>query len=143
MKKIQNIMVALTGDKNEQAVVSEAVRFTEQLNGTLTAIRVNDIHAGEMSMMMDSPKEIKAETIRSHIIEYGFKDYAEKIDIRIVEGEDIGETIAENCSDCDLLIVGHRKMSDFKAGVSDSTDEGITNEVPCPVLVVEKKVKKG
>ena len=34
MKKIQNIMVALTGDKNEQAVVSEAVRFTEQLNGT-------------------------------------------------------------------------------------------------------------
>ena len=136
-------MVALTGDKNEQAVVSEAVRFTEQLNGTLTAIRVNDIHAGEMSMMMDSPKEIKAETIRSHIIEYGFKDYAEKIDIRIVEGEDIGETIAENCSDCDLLIVGHRKMSDFKAGVSDSTDEGITNEVPCPVLVVEKKVKKG
>jgi nucleotide-binding universal stress UspA family protein len=139
MKKIQNIMVALTGDKNEQAVVSEAVRFTEQLNGTLTAIRVNDIHAGEMSMMMDSPKEIKAETIRSHIIEYGFKDYAEKIDIRIVEGEDIGETIAENCSDCDLLIVGHRKMSDFKAGVSDSTDEGITNEVPCPVLVVEKK----
>ena len=143
MKKIQNIMVALTGDKNEQAVVSEAVRFTEQLNGTLTAIRVNDIHAGEMSMMMDSPKEIKAETIRSHIIEYGFKDYAEKLDIRIVEGEDIGETIAENCSDCDLLIVGHRKMSDFKAGVSDSTDEGITNEVPCPVLVVEKKVKKG
>ena len=139
MKKIQNIMVALTGDKNEQAVVSEAVRFTEQLNGTLTAIRVNDIHAGEMSMMMDSPKEIKAETIRSHIIEYGFKDYAEKLDIRIVEGEDIGETIAENCSDCDLLIVGHRKMSDFKAGVSDSTDEGITNEVPCPVLVVEKK----
>ena len=143
MKKIQNIMVALTGDKNEQAVVSEAVRFTEQLNGTLTAIRVNDIHAGEMSMMMDSPKEIKAETIRSHIIEYGFKDYAEKLDIRIVEGEDIGETIAANCSDCDLLIVGHRKMSDFKAGVSDSTDEGITNEVPCPVLVVEKKVKKG
>ena len=139
MKKIQNIMVALTGDKNEQAVVSEAVRFTEQLNGTLTAIRVNDIHAGEMSMMMDSPKEIKAETIRSHIIEYGFKDYAEKLDIRIVKGEDIGETIAANCSDCDLLIVGHRKMSDFKAGVSDSTDEGITNDVSCPVLVVEKK----
>ena len=139
MKKIQNIMVALAGDKNEQAVVSEAVRFTEQLNGTLTAIRVNDIHAGEMSMMMDSPKEIKAETIRSHIIEYGFKDYAEKIDIRIVEGEDIGETIAENCSDCDLLIVGHQKMSDFKAGVSDSTDESITTEVPCPVLGVEKK----
>ena len=138
MKKIQNIMVALAGDKSEKSVFSEAVRFAEQLNGTLTAIRVNDIHAGEMSMMMDSPKEIKAETIRSHIIEYGFKDYGEKIDIRIVKGEDIGETIAANCSDCDLLIVGHRKMSDFKAGVSDSTDESITNEVPCPVLVVEK-----
>ena len=139
MKKIQNIMVALAGDKNEQTVFSEAVRFAEQLNGTLTAIRVNDIHAGEMSMMMDSPKEIKAETIRSQIIEYGFKDYGEKLAIRIVEGEDIGETIAENCSDCDLLIVGHKKMSDFKAGISDSTDENITNEVPCPVLVVEKQ----
>ena len=139
MKKIQNIMVALTGDKNEQAVVSEAVRFTEQLNGTLTAIRVNDIHAGEMSMMMDSPKEIKAERIRSQIIEYGFKDYADKLDIRIVKWEDIGETIAENCSDCDLLIIGHRKMSDFMAGIFDSTDEGITNDVPCPVLVVEKQ----
>ena len=139
MKKIQNIMVALAGDKNEQTVFSEAVRFAEQLNGTLTAIRVNDIHAGEMSMMMDSPKEIKAERIRSQIIEYGFKDYADKLDIRIVKGEDIGETIAENCSDCDLLIIGHRKMSDFKAGIFDSTDEGITNDVPCPVLVVEKK----
>ena len=30
MKKIQNIMVALAGDKNEQTVFSEAVRFTEQ-----------------------------------------------------------------------------------------------------------------
>jgi len=139
MKKIKYIMVALAGDKSEQAVFSEAVRFAEQLNGTLMAIRVNDIHAGEMSMMMDSPEEIKAETIRSQIIEYGFKDYADRLDIRIVEGEDVGETIAENCSDCDLLIVGHRKMSDFKSGISDSTDEGITNEVPCPVLVVEKK----
>ena len=61
-------MVALAGDENEQTVFSEAVRFAEQLNGTLTAIRVNDIYAGEMSMMMDSPKEIEAETIRLQII---------------------------------------------------------------------------
>ena len=132
-------MVSLLCSDDEGVVLGQAVFFAEKFDASLVAIHVNDTHAGEMSMMMDSPKEIKAETIRSHIIEYGFKDYAEKLDIRIVKGEDIGETIAENCSDCDLLIVGHRKMSDFKAGVSDSTDESITNEVPCPVLVVEKK----
>ena len=139
MKKIQNIMVALTGDKNEQAVVSEAVRFTEQLNGTLTAIRVNDIHAGEMSMMMDSPgPKITEDMIKDMFVQHGHEQWLKKLEIRIPEGEIVSKTIAEHAQDVDMLVLGHRKMNTFKASFMDSVDEGIANLVSCPVVVIQK-----
>ena len=48
------------------------------------------------------------------------------------------KSIEKNTQDCDLLIVGHRKMSQFKSSLMDSVDEGIANLISCPVLVVQK-----
>ena len=60
------------------------------------------------------------------------------IDIIIDESDSIAKSIEKHTLDCDLLIVGHRKMSKFKSSLMDSIDEGITNLVSCPVLVVQK-----
>ena len=43
----------------------------------------------------------------------------------------------ENAADIDLLVLGHRRMSTFKANFMDSIDEGIANLAPCPVVVVQ------
>ena len=65
MKKYQNIMIALEADGSEKYVVEHAVLLAEQLQAKLAIIHVNDLHAGSMSMMMDSPKIITADMTRT------------------------------------------------------------------------------
>ena len=138
MAHYNKIMVALIGDGSEQPVIEQAVNIANDLKANLVVIHVNEPHAGEMSMMMDSPKKVTAEMIQDQIKEYGYESILGKLEFIIAEGESIAKTIEHHCNDFDLLIVGHRKMSEFKANFMDSVDEGITNIVPCPVLVVQK-----
>ena len=138
MAHYNKIMVALIGDGSEQPVIEQAVNIANDLNANLVVIHVNDLHAGEMSMMMDSPKKVTADKIQDQIKEYGYESILGKLEFIIAEGESIAKTIEHHCKDFDLLIVGHRKMSEFKANFMDSVDEGITNLVACPVLVVQK-----
>ena len=138
MGKYQNIMIALEADGSEKSVVEHAVLLAEQLQSKLSIIHVNDLHAGSMSMMMDSPKKITADMIRDQMKDFGFERILEELDIIITKGENIAQSIEPHCQGIDMLILGHRKMSDFKANITDSVDEGITNLVACPVLVVQK-----
>ena len=138
MAHYNKIMVALIGDGSEQPVIEQAVNIANDLKANLVVIHVNEPHAGEMSMMMDSPKKVTAEMMQDQIKEYGYESILGKLEFIIAEGESIAKTIEHHCNDFDLLIVGHRKMSEFKANFMDSVDEGITNIVACPVLVVQK-----
>jgi len=138
MAHYNKIMVSLIGDGSEQPVIEQAVNIANDLKANLVVIHVNEPHAGEMSMMMDSPKKVTADKIQDQIKEYGYESILGKLEFIIAEGESIAKTIEHHCNDFDLLIVGHRKMSEFKANFMDSVDEGITNIVACPVLVVQK-----
>ena len=138
MAHYNKIMVALIGDGSEQPVIQQAVNIANDLKANLVVIHVNEPHAGEMSMMMDSPKKVTADMIQDQIKEYGYESILGKLEFIIAEGESIAKMIEHHCKDFDLLIVGHRKMSEFKANFMDSVDEGITNIVACPVLVVQK-----
>ena len=138
MAHYNKIMVSLIGDGSEQPVIEQAVNIANDLKANLVVIHVNDLHAGEMSMMMDSPKKVTADKIQDQIKEYGYESILGKLEFIIAEGESIAKTIEHHCNDFDLLIVGHRKMSEFKTNFMDSVDEGITNIVACPVLVVQK-----
>ena len=138
MGQYKKIMVSLIGDDSEQPVVDQAYHLANELGARLTAIHVNDLHAGEMSMMMDSPKKVTDEMIRGQIKDYGYESILGELEIIITENESVSKAIEQHCKDFDLLIVGHRKMSEFKSLFMDSIDEGIANLVPCPVLVVLK-----
>ena len=138
MGHYKKIMVSLIGDGSEQPVVDQAYRLANELGARLTAIHVNDLHAGEMSMMMDSPKKVTDEMIRDQIKDYGYESILGELEIIITENESVSKAIEQHSKDFDLLIVGHRKMSEFKSHFMDSIDEGIANLVPCPVLVVLK-----
>lgn len=131
-------MVSLVGDGSEKVVVQQAVDMKNKLGASLSVIHVNDPHAGEMSMMMESPKEITEDIIRDQISEYGFGQILRDLDVIITENNSIAEAINEHSQECDMLIVGHRKMSTFKSHIMDSVDEGIVNNASCPVLVVQK-----
>ena len=61
-----------------------------------------------------------------------------KINIIIESGESVSEIINQHARDMDLIILGHRKMNTFKSNIMDSIDEGISNLVTAPVLIVQK-----
>ena len=137
--QFRTVMVALVVQDDESAVISAAVQIADKYQAKLIAIHVNEPHAGEMSMMMDSvgPK-ITEENIRDSFRTCGFEDIAEKIEVRILSSKSIPKAIAEETKSVDLLVLGHRRMSTFKANFFDSVDEGIVNNMHCPVLVVPK-----
>ena len=134
----KKILVALSGDGREKNVVETAVHLAEQINAELSFIRVNHEYAGEMSMMMDSPEEITKEMILEEIKGYGFGDAVDPDNIMALKAEKVDEAIAEKCSEYDLLVLGHRKVNDIKASLTDSDDEKIANETTCPVLIIDK-----
>ena len=138
MGKYQNIMIALEADGSEKSVVEHAVLLAEQLQSKLSIIHVNDLHAGSMSMMMDSPKKITADMIREQVIDYGLEHILDELDIILTKGENIAKSIESHCQGVDMLVLGHRRMSKLMANITDSIDEGITNIIACPVLVVQK-----
>jgi len=135
---MKNIYVALEMDGTEKPVIEQAILFSEKLGGQLTVLHVNDHHAGEMSMMMDAPIKVDEQGVRDQLKTFGFNKLAEQININIIASESIPTAIAEACKDADLLVLGHKRMSTFKANLFDSVDEGIVNHASCPVLVVQK-----
>jgi nucleotide-binding universal stress UspA family protein len=125
-------------DGDEKRVIEHAIAVSEKFNAKLTAIHVNDEYAGEMSMMMDSPEKYEENDIRDAFRTYGFEVIAETMNVKIIKAENIPKAIVEESSEADLLVLGHKRMSSFKASFMDSTDEGVVNLIECPVLVVQK-----
>ena len=133
-----NIAVALAGKDNEIPVIDEAVRITINLKAKLCVIHINDIHAGEISMMMDSPKKYTKNDFTKMFHDSGHEEIAKRIEVKIAKNSSISKGIAELANDCDLLILGHNKMSKVKQSLIDSIDEAIVNASNCPVLIIPK-----
>ena len=135
---VKKILVALSGDGKEKNVLEKAVQFADQLKAELSFLTVNDIHAGEMSMMMDAPKKITKENIIEQINDYNLADSINLDNIFILKAKKVDEAISEMSSNYDLLVLGHRKVSNLKSSMSDSDDEVIANKTVCPVLIIDK-----
>ena len=126
------IMVALVLRGDEKPVISQSVFFAEKLNADLTVIHVNQ-------PVLSQPKGMAIERINEErITSYGFQKILNKINIIIESGESVSEIINQHARDMDLIILGHRKMNTFKSNIMDSIDEGISNLVTAPVLIVQK-----
>lgn len=133
------IMVALSGKGDEIKLIDESVRIKNSFNAKMVVVHVNDPHAGEMSMMMDSPgHRFTEEDIRNLFRDAGHEEVANRLIVEIITGTSIHREIAKAAQETDLLILGHQKMNVFKKNFFDSVDEGIVNRVSCPVLVVPK-----
>jgi nucleotide-binding universal stress UspA family protein len=134
----KNILLALCCRGDEGDVIRKAMELKDQLDAELTVVHVNDLHAGEMSMMMDAPHKFTEDEIRNRFVANGFEAAAKGLDIKIVKDENISKAIATFTENADLLILGHRKQNSFKEHFFDSVDEGIVNHANCPVMVVPK-----
>ena len=130
------IMVALVARGDERSVIKQAVLYTEKFNAQLIAIHVNQPALSQPKGAIDS--KVTETDIQSRFIEYGYEPIVEDVEIIIEYGESISKIINKYADDIDLVILGHRKQTTFKSQIMDSIDEGISNLVSCPVLVVQK-----
>ena len=130
------IMVALVARGDERSVIKQAVLYTEKFNAQLIAIHVNQPALSQPKGAIDS--KVTEMDIQGRFIEYGYEHIVEDVEIIIEYGESISKIINKYADDIDLVILGHRKQTTFKSRIMDSIDEGISNLVSCPVLVVQK-----
>ena len=130
------IMVALVARGDERSVIKQAVLYTEKYNAQLMAIHVNQPALSQPKGAIDS--KVTEMDIQGRFIEYGYEHIVEDVEFIIEYGESISKIINKYADDIDLVILGHRKQTTFKSQIMDSIDEGISNLVSCPVLVVQK-----
>jgi len=130
------IMVALVARGDERSVIKQAVLYTEKFNAQLIAIHVNQPALSQPKGAIDS--KVTEMDIQGRFIEYGYEHIVEDVEFIIEYGESISKIINKYADDIDLVILGHRKQTTFKSRIMDSIDEGISNLVSCPVLVVQK-----
>jgi nucleotide-binding universal stress UspA family protein len=132
----KKIMVALVARGDEKSVIEQAVILANKFEAQLTVIHV---HQPVLSQPKgDSELNVTEEIIRNRFTKYGFGQIVNDLAIIITKGENIPEKIQEHINDIDMLVVGHKKMGGFIASIMDSVDEGISNLISCPVLVVQK-----
>ena len=135
----KKILVALSCTGNEIALIDEAVRLANTLNAELHVLHVNDPHAGEMSMMMESAgHKFNEEEIKKMFREAGHEEIATGMDVKIRVNTSVLKEVTNCAKDMDLLILGHKKLSGGTEYISDTIDERIVNHVNCPVLIVQK-----
>ena len=132
----KKIMVALVARGNEKSVIEQAVILANKFEAQLIAIHVHQ-------PVLSQPKggselNVTEEIIRNRFTKYGFGQIVNDLAIIITTGENMPEKIQEHINDIDMLVVGHKKMGGFIASIMDSVDEGISNLISCPVLVVQK-----
>ena len=130
------IMLALVARGDEDPIIKQAALYVEKLQARLTAIHVNQ---PALSQPKDAVEQrVTEKMIRDRFITSGFENILNNTDIIIEYGENVSKIISTHSGDMDLIILGHRKMNTFKSRIMDSIDEGISNLVACPVLVVQK-----
>ena len=130
------IMIALVVRGDEDPVIKQAAFYVEKLQARLTAIHVNQPALSQPKGAVE--QRVTEEMIRDRFITSGFENILNNTDIIIEYGENVSKIISTHSGDMDLIILGHRKMNTFKSRIMDSIDEGISNLVACPVLVVQK-----
>ena len=130
------IMVALVTRGDEDPVIKQAAFYVEKLQAHLTAIHVNQPALSQPKGAVE--ERVTEEMIRDRFITSGFENILNNTDIIIEYGENVSKIISTHAGDMDLIILGHRRMNTFKSRIMDSIDEGISNLISCPVLVVQK-----
>ena len=130
------IMIALVARGDEDPVIKQAAFYVEKLQARLTAIHVNQPALSQPKGAVE--QRVTEEMIRDRFITSGFENILNNTDIIIEYGENVSKIISTHSGDMDLIILGHRRMNTFKSRIMDSIDEGISNLVACPVLVVQK-----
>lgn len=134
----RSIVLALEGESNEASVIRESVWLARALEADLSVLHVNHPRANEPHMLMDSPRSVDEDAIRSLIREAGHADLADRISIRIEEGEQYQDVIAAAAETADLVVVGHDPKHPFLAALKRGVDKKVANIAHCPVLVVPR-----
>ena len=134
----KKIAVALAGKVDEIQMIDEAVRLAITLKAKLSVLHINEPHAGEISMMMDSPKKHTEDDFIKMFTEAGHEEMAKRMKVKIGTNKSISAGLADLAKNTDLLILGHDRVGKMRELLTDSINEIIINEIKCPVLIFHK-----
>jgi nucleotide-binding universal stress UspA family protein len=135
----EKIVLALACKDDEARVIQTAMELSRLLDAKLTVLHVNPEHAGEPSMLMDSPPRHDVEDVREQLRSAGFEKQAAEVEIEVVEGNSYSKMISKASVTADLVIMGHSHQNRFLEILTDTTDEKVANISGCPVMVVPKR----
>jgi len=132
----QKILLSLTGEEDEKAVVDEAMTLQSFFDATLSVVVINDPGAGKSHMMMVGLPRIEESDIREQLQRFGYGDRMDGLHVLMVESADEADAIARATKGFDLLIMGHHRKGIIMAHLKDSTDEHVADRIKCPILLV-------
>ncbi|MBN1551395.1 universal stress protein [bacterium] len=132
----KKITLSLEGQADETKLIVETMKIISALKSTLTVIHVNDPDAGKASMMMDTLPRITRQDLIEMFHRSGFDNQIDDILFKTVDDQSYTDAIAELTENADLLIMGHHQRNKFMSVLLTSTDEFVSDQVKCPILLL-------
>ena len=140
MKDYRNVVIAVNGSKD---VLVEGLKLIHDEKCRVTVVKVVPTYEGDLSMVgvknIGDLLSSGADKELSEIMEVAKKE-GSNVKVRVEEG-DIHEKIVDTAEDehADLIIMGARKKNFIEQFFNLETIDKVTNQAPCPVLLVNSE----
>jgi nucleotide-binding universal stress UspA family protein len=137
MKDYRNVVICVNGSKD---VLVEGLKLIHDEKCNVTVVKVVPTYEGDLSMVgvknIGDLLNSGAERELSEIMEVA-KKAGSDVKVRVEEG-DLHEKIVETAEEehADLIIMGARKKNFIEKLLNLETIDKVTNQAPCPVLLV-------
>lgn len=135
--KYKTILVSFANKEHDIPVLIEALDVADVYGATVVVLHLNSNHAGYPSRVMRSFEHKYSEEEIKQLVDENQKGSA-PVEIRVVQSDNLIETVVEESKAVDLLVLGHQHMGFFESLLSDSVDEKIVDKIDCDALVVKR-----
>ncbi|MFF7443416.1 universal stress protein [Streptomyces sp. NPDC008122] len=139
------IVVGVDGSEPSLKALKWAAAQAALTGGPLQAVISWDYPAVWASVMPGVPLQYDPEELSQRILDQAVDatltpEQAAGV-TRTVVGANATQALIDAAADADLLVVGDRGYSGFKAAVLGSVSSHVTQHAPCPVVVVRGEVR--
>lgn len=133
----KKVLLSLEQLKRDISVLMTAIDLADKYSAELTVLHINTKMAGVPSRAMRSIEhKVTIEELEAAVKAHNPNNV--KVNIEIVQSDDVLDVVVEKSKKYDLVVLGHRHMNFFEEMLVDSLDEKIINRIHCHCLVVNK-----
>ncbi|MFF9339076.1 MULTISPECIES: universal stress protein [unclassified Streptomyces] len=134
------IVVGVDGSEPSLKALKWAAAQAALTGGTLHAVIGWEYPASWATLMPGVPPEFDPERLAKQILDQSLEQALTPSEAagvtRTVVGGNAAQALVDQAEGAELLVVGDRGYSGFKAAVLGSVSSNVTQHAPCPVVVV-------